>query len=242
MPKTNICLILIFFLGINIVLADRTEDHLARDIYNHILSLKKENRYELIPSAIDHLCAFRNSTAQKLLIDLLDFYLGEGGGEVLLCCITRQGDAVLPFLRKKLKGVPIGDMDKWKEIRDRNICYLIEAIRHKVVISVDLPLSELEEVRFRLFTNKLRLEEYKVKFGKYPSKLELVEKELPPSTEHIYTIDPWGQFFFYEVKDDGHAYTMFSSGHDKKPNTKDDIKLEYYGEPEPLCSPLYSLP
>lgn len=68
------------------------------------------------------------------------------------------------------------------------------------------------------------IEFYKLENGKYPDNL----KQLESKNEFIFLIDPTQKTDknnpkYYNYKNLGDKYLLFSSGEDQKPNTKDDI-------------------
>jgi len=91
---------------------------------------------------MDRLFDLRRSSKEsnQLLVDLLDYYLGEAAGEVMQEFVTQEGSKIAPLLQEK-RGMPLNCLAKYQAIcrrdvasRNRQIDYMLDAIRKGVVL------------------------------------------------------------------------------------------------------------
>jgi hypothetical protein len=92
--------------------------------------------------AMDRLFDLRRESkdANRQLVDLLDYYLGEAAGEVMQEFITHEGTKIEPLLQEKRK-MPLNCLPKYQAIcrkdiasRNRQIDYMLDAIRKGIVL------------------------------------------------------------------------------------------------------------
>jgi hypothetical protein len=106
-------------------------------------SQKNPTKYDVIDKLYD--LKDKSKNPASLLIDLLDYFIGAGGEEILLEFITEKGTRILPLLIAK-KASPINCIPKYKSIcvnniklRDNDIDWMIEAINHGKILRVEEP-------------------------------------------------------------------------------------------------------
>jgi hypothetical protein len=106
------------------------------------LALKKSGGY---PKTIDRLYDLKEKSrdADFLLVALLDYYIGEGPGEILAQFITEKGKVMVPLLIAKEKK-PLECLSLYKSIcadslEDRNeqIDQMLDAIRKGIILRVE---------------------------------------------------------------------------------------------------------
>jgi hypothetical protein len=104
-------------------------------------SQKNPSEYEVIDKLYD--LKEKSKKSNQLLVDLLDYYIGAGGGEILMELITEKGTPILPLLIAK-KAVPIDCIPRYKSIcfhninsRNEDIDLMIEAIKRGEIIRVE---------------------------------------------------------------------------------------------------------
>lgn len=91
---------------------------------------------------IDRIFELRRNSKEVngLLVDLLDYYLGEGAGEVLQDFITREGKGIESLLTQK-RAAPLNCLHNYEMIcrkdvqeRNRQIDYMLDAINKGVIL------------------------------------------------------------------------------------------------------------
>jgi hypothetical protein len=87
----------------------------------------------------------KSENCDQLLVELLDYYIGEGGGEILAELITKNGKKMLPLLSNK-KLQPLHCLPKYESIciksigaRNKDIDLMIDAIQKGIVLRAEEP-------------------------------------------------------------------------------------------------------
>jgi hypothetical protein len=87
----------------------------------------------------------KSENSNQLLVELLDYYIGEGGGEILEELITKNGKKMLPLLSNK-KLQPLHCLPKYESIcvksigaRNKDIDLMIDAIQKGIVLRAEEP-------------------------------------------------------------------------------------------------------
>lgn len=92
--------------------------------------------------AMDRLFDLRRGSKEpnRLLVDLLDYYLGEAAGEAMQEFLTQEGSKITPLLKEK-REMPLNCLAKYQAVcrkdvasRNRQIDYMLDAIRKGVVL------------------------------------------------------------------------------------------------------------
>ncbi len=123
----------------------RTKLHYDQYFFD-VLKACKEGQFPLALDRLDDLNK-RSKYTRFLLVELLDYYLGEGPNELLAQLITEKGKKILPLLvAKRKKG--LGCLPKYKsicmnkfttglQIRNERIDELIDAIQNGIVLRTE---------------------------------------------------------------------------------------------------------
>ena len=109
-----------------------------------VLDAHKNLKHGVEPKTIDRLYDLndKSKNANSELVQLLDYYIGEGPSEILDELISAKGKVMLPLLLEKRKG-PLNCLSKYKSLcldkdtRDENLDMLIEAINKGKVLKAD---------------------------------------------------------------------------------------------------------
>ncbi len=124
----------------------------------------------------------RDEELINLYTELIDYYIGEGPGEILSEKITGMREKILPFLVEK-KGTQLNCLEKYKslcreDIKERNkrIEYLIDAIKKGVILYAEYPESLREEIIKNINVVRIFIEDYKKVNGTLPKDLDVLRK------------------------------------------------------------------
>jgi RHS repeat-associated protein len=109
-----------------------------------VLDAKLQTKKGMEPATIDRLYELKEKSknSAQQLVQLLDYYIGEGPSEILDQMISEEGKKVLPLLLDKRKK-PLECLSKYKticidkETRDENIDLLVNAIKEGKVLRVE---------------------------------------------------------------------------------------------------------
>jgi hypothetical protein len=201
MKKVGIILTMLFFIN-NSSYSENTK---IIEIRDKILSLALKNSPKILKvlKEIDK-TGLTEEELINLYIELLDYYIGEGGGEILCEKITRLQDKVLPFLIEK-KNTPLKPLEKYKNlsynsIEERNIKIIdmIDKIRKGIVAYAEYPASLKKEVIKELKIIRIFIEDYRREKGKLPENLDILrEYAFKEYGYKLKILNPWGQPFKY---------------------------------------------
>jgi hypothetical protein len=139
--------VVLLFLCAQFSIAMAAEEKAANDKYfiavlDAALSAKKNRKTP--PHIIDRVDELveKSKAVNVSLVDLLDYSIGAGAGELLDGYISKRGKVMLPLLQEKKKK-PLECLPKYqaicadKETRDENIDELIDAIEKGKVFETD---------------------------------------------------------------------------------------------------------
>ncbi|HXX34899.1 MAG TPA: hypothetical protein VEM15_10555 [Thermodesulfobacteriota bacterium] len=192
---------------------------LLRIILRHKTDTQEEaNRFY---GALNKLAESVHPQSREILIDLLDFYLGEAPDEIVNISIVKKGKSALPLLRKKLLDPPImnerpNEKDPKVILKNRNkeVIEIMELIYYEIPVAItykELNASQL--TRSKLFLIQKCLDKYFRNKGFYPQKLaDLVDEHCDIGTN--LQLDGWGNPFRYFPGDV--FYFLISLGADGK--------------------------
>jgi len=201
-------------------------DGLLRIILKHKMDTQEEaNKFY---GAISKLAESVHPQSREILIDLLDFYLGEAPDEIVNSSILKKGKPALPLLRKKLLDPPImnerpNEKDPKVILKNRNkeIIEITELIYYEIPVTVtykELNASQL--TKLKLFLIQKCLDKYFRNKGVYPRKLaDLVDEHCDIGTN--LQLDGWGNPFKYFSGDV--FYFLISLGADDEDNSGDEV-------------------
>lgn len=143
----------------------------------------------------------------SLYIGLLDYYIGEGPGEILCEKITAMGDRIMPFLIEK-KNSPLTCEEKYKrfcykntEERNVSINSAIKEITEGLVAYAVFPENLGKEAETNMKIIRIFLEDFKRNKKKLPKDLKLLREYAWQQYGYkLRILNPWGQPFKYLVK------------------------------------------
>jgi len=142
----------------------------------------------------------------SLYMELLDYYIGEGPGELLDEQITGMGDKILPFLIEK-KTSPVKCEEKYKSIcltlneRNHIINKLMSAIKEGTILYQVFPENLEREAESSMKIVRIFLEDFKKQTGNFPKDLNVLKEYACKHYGYKLTIvNPWGQPLKYLVK------------------------------------------
>jgi len=145
-------------------------------------------------------------------LDLLDYYLGSSGGELLLEEITKIGEEILPYLIQK-KSLPLECRKRFKhlcyenlEARNVKIDIAIKAIKRGLVLYAVYP-DEIEiKAEQEIGIIKIFLEDYRSDKSSYPSSLNLLKDYAWHKYGYKLVIyNQWGNIFEYSLKKNAYS-------------------------------------
>jgi len=142
----------------------------------------------------------------SLYMELLNYYIGEGTGEMLHEQITRMGDKILPFLIQK-KNSPVKCEEKYKSIcltmeeRNREINGSIAAIKEGTISYAVLPDNLKMEVEGTMKIIRIFLKDFEKQKGSFPKDLNVLrEYGWNQYGYKLVILTPWGEPFKYLPK------------------------------------------
>lgn len=142
----------------------------------------------------------------SLYMELLNYYIGEGPGEVLNEQITGMGDKILPFLIEK-KNSSVNCEEKYKSIcytmeqKNRKINKLINAIKEGAILYSVFPENLEREAESSMKIVRIFLKDFKKQSGSFPKDLNVLREYGWKQYGYKLTIvNPWGQPFKYLLK------------------------------------------
>ncbi len=197
-------------------------------------------------NSLDELSGLKSIKSSELLVDLLDFYLGETPMEIITKAIIEKGDSSLPFLRRKMLAEAIHDempneqnINLIRQKRNERIVFIIEHICYKIPYGYEY--SELDPIsltKVKLYNIQKHLKNFFNTKGKYP--VDLMELKTENNNfESNLVIDGWSHSFIY--KSGSVFYFLGSKGKDGLCGTQDDIFppifTELHKPPLEICSP-----
>lgn len=185
---------------------------------------------------IDRLNDDKSKKMTELLVDLIDFHIGETDDDLIYQYIsTREKNIVILLLKKKLLEKPLS---REKSLKERNeiIAELLRRMTSNVKYIMDpAQFDPVEEVRAWLFRAQMDLEKYYCTHGIYPEKLSSVFLTPYSHGSDVIIIDGEENEEKIEYKSFGSTYFIRASGRDGIFGTKDDVDPPYLTE-------IYSFP
>jgi len=175
--------------------------------------------------SLDKICSSSDLKSSEILVDLLDFYIGEAPSEIISNAIVQKGKKVLPFLRKKLIDPVIKSelSDNEKEThqkRNNLISELMEDIYYEIPTYITYAeMTPAQLTKLKLYMIQKCLEKYSRKKDFYPANLDKIN-EICNSTTNL-LVDGWKRPFKYLSGKS--FYFLMSLGEDGKENSGDDI-------------------
>jgi len=167
--------------------------------------LKKGFEKDYAIEEIDKL-QFKKEELVSLYMELLNYYIGEGPGEILSEKITSMGDKILPFLISK-KNMPLKCEEKYKNIcytmeeRNRKINYLIDAIKDGRILYAVYPELLKKKVEGDMKIIRIFIEDFKKQKGGIPKDLYVLREYAWKQYGYkLRIINPWGQPIKYLPK------------------------------------------
>jgi hypothetical protein len=143
----------------------------------------------------------------QLYIELLDYYVGEGPGEMLGEKITKMSEKILPSLVEKAY-TPLRCSEKYKKLcyknmKERNVHIerMIKAIKDGTVLYAEFPKGLETEVKKDMKIIRIFLEDFRVHRKSLP-------KDLPALKDYAWQrygyklriLNPWGEPLRYVPK------------------------------------------
>lgn len=202
-----------------------SESSRADQIRNKILSLSAQEDYhgdELINTLFEiEKQKLSDSELIEVYIGLLDYYIGEGPGEILSQKITAMGDKILPFLVEKMY-MQLHCDKKFKELcrenreeRNDRITRLIGNIKKGIIFYPEFPASLTTEHERDLKIIKIFILDFKNKNSKLPDTLDnLREYAWHEYGYKLRIYSPWfGKLIKYAPQKDGKY--ILEAGDDK---------------------------
>lgn len=186
------------------------------EIRDKILSLALEEKSEML-NAIEETdkLGLRDDELISLYMELLDYYTGEGPGEILSEKITSMGDKIFPFLIEK-KNMPLKCLEKYerlcayKDVKERNIkiANMIDAIKKGIVLYAEYPENLKIEAEEDLKIIGIFLEDYRKNKRKLPKNLHILRMYVCKEYGYkLKTFNPWGYPFNYSPQK-GNKYIL----------------------------------
>lgn len=196
----------------------------VNDLYNALSELKKSKELK----------------SSNILVDLLDFYIGEAPNEIINQAIVEKGIFTLSLLKKKLnepiiKGELPNELNDNVILKKRNerIVLLIEHIYYGVPYAIEYNKLNREQLTMvKLFHIQKDIERYYSKTGEFPLNLKEIQNE-SFNNDLNYVVDAWGRPFRYKAVTG--FYFLGSKGDDGIDGTADDII-------PPICKALHEFP
>jgi hypothetical protein len=160
----------------------------------------------------------------SLYIGLLDYYIGEGPGEILCEKITAMGDKIMPFLIEK-KNSPLICEEKYKrfcyrdtEERNVKIESCINAIKDGEILYAVFPENLEKEVEANMKILRIFLEDFKRNKKRPPKDLKVLREHAWRQYGYkLRILNPWGQPLKYSLKG-GNNYVLEAGKKDPDEN------------------------
>lgn len=195
-------------------------------ISDNILSLTLQDSPKLLDTLFD--IDKQKLTDDELIgvyIGLMDYYIGEGPGEVLFEKITSMQEKILPYLVEK-KNTPLRCLEKyksrcWENEKERNRIIeeiLIDNIKKGIIFYPEFPASLKAEHERDLKIIRIFIQDYRSKKGILPNNLDnLREYAWHEYGYKLKIYSPWfGKPIKYVPQKDGKY--ILEAGDDKPKN------------------------
>ncbi len=181
------------------------ENNSVKDIVNKILTGQD---IEVLDAVYDtdklHL---QQDDLIQLYIELLDYHIGAGPGEILGEKVTKMGDKILPFLVEK-ENTPLRCSEKYKkrccrDMKERNVHIdsMIEAIREGTVLYAVFPEGLKTEAEKDLKIIKIFLEDFRLHRKSLPKDLQALKDYTWQQYGYkLKILNPWGEAFKYLLR------------------------------------------
>jgi hypothetical protein len=206
MHKIKLTSMIIFFVLCWSTLSAAEGDSI-KDTMDKILSAQGGEVLDLIDDT-DKLHLQRDDLIQ-LYIQLLDYYVGEGPGEIRAEKITKMGDEILPFLVEK-KRAPLRCSEKYrrlcyKDMKERNVIIekMIKAIKDGTVLYAEFPDNLKPEAEKDLKIIRIFIDDFKGQRGSLPKDLNVLKDYAWERYGYkLRILNPWGERIKYLRKTD----------------------------------------
>lgn len=213
----------------NLLLEKHNKSKELHIILKNILYPDKETKKGIneFYNSIGNLQTSKNLESNEILIDLLDFYIGEAPNGTIKETIVNKGKSILPPLRKKLLAPSVPDempneidLEKIKDERNSEIVNLMELIYYGIrYANENNENTPINLTRLKLFMIQKCLEKVFYKSGFYPSNLGYLSDQCNYPTD--ISIDGWKRPLKYLSGKS--FYFLISLGADGKDNSGDEI-------------------
>jgi hypothetical protein len=184
-----------------------SENKKVEQVRDEILALLQNDSDKII-EAMYKTDRLKEGAAMKLYLELLDYYIGEGPGEILSEKITLLGEEILPALieKKKMRLLCLEEFKDlcYEDIEDRNrkIEHEINAIKKGIVLYAVYPDNLLEKVKRNMEIIIVFLEDYKMSQGVFPEDLSALREYAWKEYGYKLVIyNPWGRSLKYNMLD-----------------------------------------
>lgn len=204
MHTTKLKLIVVFIVLCWSTLAI-AENNSPKDIVDKILSARDGEVLDVIDDT-DKLHLQQDDLIQ-LYIDLLDYYVGEGPGEILAEKITKIGDEILPFLIEK-KRAPLKCSEKYKRLcyknmKERNVLIekMVKAIKDGTILYAEFPEILKPEAEKDLKIIRIFIDDFKAQRRNLPKDLHVLKDYAWQRYGYkLRILNPWGEPLRYVPK------------------------------------------
>lgn len=229
MRKLNVKLIILFAALIQIFCCSTASPQSSKVIQmrDEILAPGGQ-RFEAI-EGIEKL-HLRTEERISLYMELLNYYIGEGTGEILSEQITRMGDKILPFLIEK-KNSPMKCEEKHKstcytmEERNRIINDLITAIKEGTISYSVFPENLGTEAEDAMKIIRIFLKDFRKQKGSFPKDLNVLrEYGWSQYGYKLVILTPWGEPFKYLPKGTDKYVLDYDFPENQKEEAESDMK------------------
>jgi len=181
-------------------------------IIDKILFAQGQDELDAIEEIDKHL--LRDEELISLYMELLDYYIGEGPGEILSEKITGMGERILPFLIEK-KNSTFKCLDKYRpfcyknaEERNVKIRSIIAAIKKGIILYAVFPEKLKTEVDQSMKIVRIFLEDFRRNKKTFPRDLNVLKEYVWQQYGYKLKIfNPWGEPFKY-ISKSGDKYTL----------------------------------
>jgi hypothetical protein len=199
-----------------LLLKEKKTDEQMRDFFNMIVELNDD----------------KSAKMTELLVDLIDFHIGEiTDCDIYQHISTREKKTAIPLLKKKLPEKPLSFEQDLKE-RNENIAELLRRIINGVkYINNPSLFDPVETLKSWLFEAQMDLEKYYYTNGIYPEKLsDAFITPFPEIGGEVVIIYGVGKRQRIKYKSFGSTYFIGTAGKDGVLGTKDDVIPPYLSE------------
>lgn len=143
----------------------------------------------------------------SLYIELQDYYIGEGPGEILAEKITAMGERIVPFLVEK-RNAPLKCLEKYrlycyKNAKQRNVKIKseISAIKKGIILYPVFPEKLKAEVEQDIKIVRIFLEDFRRNKKAFPKNLNVLREYAWQQYGYKLKIfNPWGEPLKYALK------------------------------------------